>query len=120
MVGDELFPSREQFLISSFVEERTERILDDVSTPHLSVLEFHPFSRDDADFFLLGGDDEEESVVQILLSDAIFIEKLEPDIKELVSLSMRKKNHYHLFSSLLFMFGKDLIEFSSFCFWEHS
>ncbi len=63
----------------------------DLATYHLTVFDLHTFTGDDTEFFLIGGDDEEESVVEIFLPDSTLIEQLESYIDELISLSMRDK-----------------------------
>jgi hypothetical protein len=78
-------------------------LLYDLTTDHLTVLDLHTFSCDDTEFFLLGRYDEEESVVEILLSYTILVEQLESDIDELMSLSMRYEYCEYLFCSIMLM-----------------
>ncbi|MFZ2256241.1 MAG: hypothetical protein WAW59_00190 [Patescibacteria group bacterium] len=70
-----------------------------MSTTHLAIFYLHSFSCDDTDFPLLCGDDEEESVVQVLLTDTVVVKNLHPDIKELMSLSVREKYNHNFFGS---------------------
>ena len=62
--------------------------LYNISTDHIGILEFHSFSNYYSEFFLFGGYDEKESIIQIFLSDPIFIENLEYDIQEFISFSV--------------------------------
>lgn len=85
---NDLKPCVDELHISSFIQQWSQVLLYDLTTDHLTILDFHTFSCDDSQFFLLGRYDEEESVIEILLSYFVFIEQLESDIEELISLSM--------------------------------
>ena len=56
-------------------------LLYDLTAIHLGVFCLESFSYDNSDFFLLCGDDEEESIVKSLLSDAILVEYFYSDIQ---------------------------------------
>lgn len=80
--------------------------LHDLTTHHLAILDLHAFSCDDTQLLLLGRYDEEESIIEIFLSYTIFVEQLESDIQELVSLSMRDEYCEDLLSGLVFVIGE--------------
>lgn len=105
-----LVPSFDKFIDISSIQKRSEMILDDISTAHLAIADFHSFSCDDTDFFLFCSDDEEDTIIEMFLSDTIFLENFHPDIDEFISLSMRYDDCHDLLSSSVFMQGKHLIQ----------
>jgi hypothetical protein len=60
----------------------------DISTYHLSVLEFHSLAGDYAYLLFVACDDEEESVVETFFPYTVLVKNLESDIYEFVSLSV--------------------------------
>lgn len=85
-------------------------IFNNISTDHLGIFQLQSFSHDDPEFFLFGRDNKKESIIQIFLTDSVFIEEFESDIKKLISFTMRDKNRHHLFGGFLFVFRKKGIE----------
>jgi hypothetical protein len=96
--------------IFPLIEEWSQVILDDISTHHLGILELESLSDDDSEFLFFRCNDEEESIIEILLSDSILIKYLESYIEELVSLSVWDKYRYNLFCRLRLMITKEGIE----------
>jgi hypothetical protein len=98
-----LIPCINQGDISSFVEQRSEVFFYDISTYHLSVLEFHSLAGDYAYLLFVGCDDEEESVVETPLSYTVLVKNLESNIYEFVSLSVRYEYREDLLGGRIFM-----------------
>lgn len=85
-------------------------ILDDIPTAHLTIGDFHSLSCDDTEFFLFGCNEEEYAIIEMFLSDTIFLENFHPDIDELISLSVWYDDCHDLFGGTIFMEGKHLIQ----------
>jgi hypothetical protein len=101
-----LIPCINKSDISSFVEQRSEVFFYDISTYHLSVLEFHSLASDDTYLLFVGCDDEEESVVEVSLSYTVLVKDLESNIYEFVSLSVRYEYNRHLLGCCILVFLK--------------
>lgn len=74
---------------------------------------FESIADHNSDFLFLSSNSQKESVIPLLVSDAVFIKGFECDVKEFIPLSMRKEQGYDLWSMIVLEVLSELIELIS-------
>lgn len=113
--GGSVEESLDSFCVLSVVYERTDAFLDEIARKHIGDITLQSVSGDDADFLLLGCDNEEDSVIFPFLSDLIGTENLHGDVENLIPVAIRNQDNDYLICGLGLVIARRLAESREIC-----